>query len=97
MSEVQHEVLIGSILLEVNRHRSGRTPTYRVSDWLERFREAGFDGVELWENHATAAPEEEVQALAASPLVRRVEDRDYVLLDLSAWRADGAGPATTAH
>ena len=68
MSEVQHEVLIGSILLEVNRHRSGRTPTYRVSDWLERFREAGFDGVELWENHATAAPEEEVQALAASPL-----------------------------
>ena len=45
------DVYIGTILLEANRHRPGKVPTYLVSQWSQRFVQAGFDGVELWENH----------------------------------------------
>lgn len=61
-------IYIGSILLEKNRWTEGKQPSFLVSGWLERFNEAGFDGVELWQNHAVLAPPEEVDALAASPL-----------------------------
>ncbi len=63
-----HGILIGSILLERNRWKNPKTPTYRVSEWIERFTEAGFDGVELWEYHATLASPEEQKALEASSL-----------------------------
>ena len=43
-------VLIGTIALEMNRW-SNRVPSYKVSDWLSRFNNDGFDGMELWENH----------------------------------------------
>jgi sugar phosphate isomerase/epimerase len=49
---------MASILLESNRWTS-RVPSYHVSDWIGRFREAGFDGIELWENHALKASDEE--------------------------------------
>jgi sugar phosphate isomerase/epimerase len=68
MSDIKHPIYIGSILLEPNRHKPGKEPSFAVSEWLERFRQAGFDGVELWENHAKLAPAEEVAALAAGPL-----------------------------
>lgn len=45
-------VLIGTILLEPNRWKPGKLPSFRVSQWLDRFADAGFAGVELWENHA---------------------------------------------
>jgi sugar phosphate isomerase/epimerase len=61
-------ILLGTILLEPNRWAAGRVPTYRVSEWLDRMREAGFDGLELWENHAAMAPDGEIQALCRSPL-----------------------------
>jgi len=61
-------VYIGTILLESNRHRDGKRPTYRVSDWAGRFRADGFDGMELWENHVLLSPEEEVSALIGSGL-----------------------------
>lgn len=56
-------IYIGSILLERNRWAPGKRPTYRVSEWGERFAAAGFDGVELWENHLLLAPPGEQQAL----------------------------------
>jgi len=59
------EIYIGTILLELNRWGSPKTPTYKVSEWLNRFREAGFDGMELWEYHATLAPREELALLEA--------------------------------
>jgi hypothetical protein len=59
-------VYLGTILLERNRHRNNRVPTYRVSEWLARFAEAGFDGIELWENHALLADEQEVEAIASA-------------------------------
>ena len=60
------EIYIGTILLELNRWGSPKTPTYKVSEWLDRFQEAGFDGMELWEYHATLAPPEELALLEAT-------------------------------
>lgn len=57
-------VFIATVLLESNRWKAGKEPTYRVSDWLQRFAAAGFDGIELWENHALKASQEEVERLA---------------------------------
>ena len=68
MSDVNGKVYIGTILLEPNRWAQVRTPTYRVSEWLGRFAEAGFDGVELWEYHATLASPSELASLEASPV-----------------------------
>jgi len=61
------EVYIGSILLEKSRWSRDKTPTYRVSEWAGRFADAGFDGMELWEYHATLCDEDERRALEASP------------------------------
>ncbi len=61
------EIYIGTILLEKSRWSRDKTPTYRVSEWAQRFADAGFDGMELWEYHATMAGEGEVTALAESP------------------------------
>lgn len=59
-------IYIGSILLEKGRWSADKTPTYRVSEWTERFAEAGFDGIELWEYHATLCSPEELGALEKS-------------------------------
>ena len=66
MSKVENKVYIGTILLELNRWSSPKTPTYLVSEWLDRFQEAGFDGMELWEYHVTLCPPEELAKLEAS-------------------------------
>ncbi|MBD3175313.1 MAG: hypothetical protein GF320_09035 [Armatimonadia bacterium] len=68
MSEAKTDIYIGSILLERNRWKPGKIPSYRVSEWIPRFQAAGFDGIELWEHHATLAPADELAALVASPL-----------------------------
>jgi sugar phosphate isomerase/epimerase len=59
------QIFIGTVLLERNRWTSDKQPSYRVSEWMHRFAADGFDGMELWENHA--APEE-LTALADGPL-----------------------------
>lgn len=63
---IDGKVYIGTILLELNRWGSLKTPTYKVSEWLDRFQEAGFDGMELWEYHATLAPPEELALLESA-------------------------------
>ncbi|WP_163854845.1 sugar phosphate isomerase/epimerase family protein [Paenibacillus elgii] len=62
----ENKLYIGTILLERNRWAAERKPSYAVSDWQERFCEDGFDGMELWENHALLADERELSALEAS-------------------------------
>ena len=57
------ELYIATLLLEVNRHGSPKTPSFPVSEWTDRFAGAGFDGMELWEYHATLAGPEEAKAL----------------------------------
>jgi sugar phosphate isomerase/epimerase len=61
-------IYLGSILLEPNRWAKDKAPTLRVSEWTERARVAGFDGIELWENHYRRAlgGEAERQALRSS-------------------------------
>lgn len=66
MVPVKDKIFIGTILLEPNRWGDPKTPTYRVSEWIPRFREAGFDGMELWEYHATRCAAGELAALEAS-------------------------------
>ena len=50
-------------LLEHNRWPRGN-PSFKVSDWLQRILDAGFDGIELWENHILQANTEERRQLA---------------------------------
>ncbi len=66
--DINGQIYIGSILLELNRWGQPKVPNYNVSEWLERFKEAGFDGIELWEYHATMCEPEELDALKAPPI-----------------------------
>jgi len=66
--DFEGKIYIGTIALERNRWGGGRVPTYLVSEWLGRFSQAGFDGMELWENHAALRDEPELAALAAGPV-----------------------------
>ncbi len=67
------EVYLASILLEKNRWGPlPRHPACRLSDWLPRIAQAGFDGIELWENHWVSAGFEERAKLAASPVPIRL-------------------------
>ncbi len=56
------------MLLESNRWAGARTPTYRVGEWIGRIAAAGFDGIELWENHFAMADAAERAALRAAQL-----------------------------
>ena len=66
MSNRDGQILIGSILLDLNRWGNPKTPSYEVSDWTDRFRKAGFDGMELWEYHATLCSDAEREKLLSS-------------------------------
>ncbi len=83
---------LGTVLLEANRWTAQRTPTYRVSDWLARIAAAGFDGLELWENHLALADERERAALRNSSLPVAVFN-SYAKLEESgvAARSQAAG------
>jgi sugar phosphate isomerase/epimerase len=61
-------IYIGTILLERNRWSPGKAPTYRVSEWMDRFKRDGFDGLELWENHAALCADDELARLEQAPL-----------------------------
>jgi len=60
----KYDISLGSIALEVNRW-SSRNPSYSVSGWIPKIKAAGFDGLELWENHVLLA-EGEAEKIAAS-------------------------------
>jgi sugar phosphate isomerase/epimerase len=62
-------IYFGTVLLERNRWVQGeRRPSLAVSDWVRRMADDGFDGLELWENHAVLAGEEERGRLRESPV-----------------------------
>ena len=72
MSQLNGQILMGSILLDVNRWGNPKKPTYRVSQWVDRFLKAGFDGLELWEYHATLCSDEERRVLIASDFLATI-------------------------
>lgn len=80
------EVYIGSILLEPNRWTQPKRPSYLVSEWLERFERSGFDGIELWEYHATLCSPGELAAIERSPVPIKIFN-SYASFD------DQGGPA----
>lgn len=68
MTSTGFPVNLGTVLLEPNRWTAEKRPSFRVSDWFDAIRQAGFTGLELWENHAALADEAEQEALARGPL-----------------------------
>jgi len=51
------KIYLGTIALEKNRW-SSRIPSFLVSKWVPKIKAAGFDGLELWENHVIVSPDE---------------------------------------
>ncbi|MCG3180369.1 MAG: hypothetical protein BIFFINMI_02729 [Phycisphaerae bacterium] len=90
---MKHDILIGTVLLERNRWLRGqpRTPTFRVSEWAGRLAADGFDGMELWENHARLAGDAEVAALAGGPLPVAVFNSYAEMTDAGAADRAAAG------
>jgi sugar phosphate isomerase/epimerase len=68
MADTHPPVYLGTVLLEPNRWTPEKLPTFKVSEWAEPIRLAGFAGLELWENHAAMADETERVALSRMPL-----------------------------
>ncbi len=58
------KIYLGSIALEKNRWSNGKVPTYKVSEYVKKAADDGFDGVELWENHFMLADNAEKKRLA---------------------------------
>lgn len=61
------QIYLGTVLLEKNRWARERVPSLAISEWLPRIAAAGFDGLELWQNHALLADDEERERLRQSP------------------------------
>ncbi len=62
------EIYLGSVSMERNRWAPGRTPTFNVSDFIDKAKADGFSGIELWEYHYTLASDEEKAKLAAADI-----------------------------
>lgn len=65
---MKENILFATVLMDRNRWTAGKHPTVAVSNWFAAWAQAGFDGIELWQNHALEAMESEVTHLAAAPL-----------------------------
>ncbi len=62
-----HRILLGTVAIEPHRWRADLPPLIRASAWAGRARQAGFDGLELWQRHFTEADPAEQAVLAAQP------------------------------
>lgn len=66
--KTKERIFLGTVLLERNRWgKEDRTPSFLVSDWTRRIADDGFDGLELWQDHAAMADEEELERLRTGP------------------------------
>lgn len=68
MASTDPVILLGTVLLEPNRWTPRKQPSFAVSTLVPAIRAAGFDGLELWENHAALADPAEQEALKHLPL-----------------------------
>lgn len=61
-------IYLGTVLPEMNRwNKDDGDLTFTMSDWAQRIMDDGFDGVELWQFHATRVDAEEVEAIRSGP------------------------------
>lgn len=65
---MSNEIFLATVLLEKNRWGSGKKSSLQVSELMPRIAEAGFDGIELWENHLLHADTAEREAVKAGPV-----------------------------
>ena len=61
-----HQIYLGTISMEINRRFCGENLALRVSDYVERIKQDGFYGIELWQYHYTCASDEEKAKLASA-------------------------------
>lgn len=69
------EIYLATVAIEPTRWSwwgDGAAPETVVSDWLDPIARAGFDGLELWERHATQVAPAELDALLAGPMPLRI-------------------------
>ena len=59
----EHKIYMATVALEPNRWGS-KESSFPVSEWMDRFDEDGFDGVEIWDNHYLKASADEQSRLA---------------------------------
>ncbi len=74
------KIYIGTVALEPKRWSGDGTMACRVSEWLDRFAAAGFDGIELWEKHGLLASEADLDALGRASVPVTVFN-SYVTFD----------------
>ncbi len=58
MPPIPDSILLGTVAIEPNRWGTldpSRAPRTQLADWLPAIAGAGFDGLEVWEEHLTAA------------------------------------------
>jgi sugar phosphate isomerase/epimerase len=70
-STSKNAVLMGTVALEPNRWGAispDRRPHLRAAEWVGRAEAAGFDGIELWEHHATLADDDDLARIESSAL-----------------------------
>lgn len=68
MSQSKERIFLGTVLLERNRwNKEDRSPSFLVSDWTQRIADDGFDGLEIWQDHAAMTDEEELERLRTGP------------------------------
>jgi len=61
-------IYLGTVLLELNRwNKDDNTLTFKTSDWAQRLADDGFDGLELWQYHATRVDDGERDFLRGGP------------------------------
>lgn len=109
MSDRCFPVYLGTILLEKNRwpdrpdstfswvprlsKLSSGLPSIQASEWLDRIQSDGFDGVELWENHALMCSDGEFEKLCRSPVPISVYSAYFGLDDNDRERRAAAADA----
>lgn len=55
------KVYFATVLFEKNRWNREEKSFLNILDWLDRIKDAGFDGLELWEYHAYQLSDSEIQ------------------------------------
>lgn len=58
------QITLNSIALEPNRWTEGKIPHFRLEELLPAIAEAGFESIEIWQNHLALLESEEVNSLA---------------------------------
>lgn len=97
MSVAEPVILLATVAIEPNRWTKEKRPSILVSEWLQRAKNDGFDGVELWENHVFGAAPEERRRLRDFTQGLRVFLNCYTTFSKDEDNAVGHSPASVAE